>query len=184
MSILMYNVILLVLKSRLCMSILSSCVSYILYYILDYISYILILILTYMLYIIHDIYTQGPKLWTLAQNIFQHTYTHNTHTSNNIYTIQSILKVNNNNNITIIQRKFGLLFGCIAGLLMYINTLIAAFLYTVLGMYCILVLLYVIVYYTSFNAYITYKSYTNLYCMRLYAFACYDSTYMSCTYTL
>ena len=82
-------------------------------------------------------YTQGPKLWTLAQNILQHTNTH-THT-NNIYTIQSILKVNNNN-ITIIQRKFGLLFGCIAGLLMYINTLIAAFLYTVLGTYCVIYL--------------------------------------------
>ena len=82
-------------------------------------------------------------MWTLAQNIFQHTYTHNTHTNtNNIYTIQSILKVNNNN-ITIIQRKFGLLFGCIAGLLMYINTLIAAFLYTVLGMCTVYVLLYV-----------------------------------------
>ena len=77
-------------------------------------------------------------MWTLAQNIFQHTNTYkahsNTHKTNNIYTIQSILKVNNNN-ITLIQRKYGLLFGCIAGLLMYINTLIAAFLYTVLGMY-------------------------------------------------
>ena len=80
-------------------------------------------------------------MWTLAQNIFQHTYTYTHANTNNIYTIQSILKVNNNN-ITIIQRKFGLLFGCIAGLLMYINTLIAAFLYTVLGMYCIMYVLY------------------------------------------
>ena len=98
-------------------------------------------------------------MWTLAHNIFQHTYTHNTHTSNNIYTIQSILKVNNNN-ITIIQRKFGILFGCIAGLLMYINTLIAAFLYTVLGMYGDMYSILV-----AYVLYTTYSAYTNLYCM-------------------